>query len=789
MKKLFLTFLFLAGLAQSVWANEAFVIKDIRVEGLQRIAAGTVFNYLPIKVGDTLDGQSSASTIRALFKTGFFKDVRLEREDGILIVFVVERPAISSIEYSGNKSIEEEALTEGLKEIGFAVGRVFDKSLLDKVEQELQRIYFSQGKYGVKMETTVTPLERNRVGITIIISEGVIAKIHQINIVGNTTYEDKALLEEFELSVPTLFSFYTGDDQYSKQKLSADLERLRSYYLNRGYINFNIDSTQVSITPDKKDVYITINITEGEKFTVKSVKIAGDLVVKPEELFPLFSIQKGDTFSRRRSTETSEKITKRLGEEGYAFANVNVVPEVLEKEKQVELTFFVDPGKRVYVRRINFTGNTQTRDEVLRREMRQFESAWISTAKVERSKVRLDTLGYFEEVEVETPAVPGTTDQVDVNFKVKEKPSGNLLAGLGYSDSQGVIFNASVSQDNFLGSGKRISVGFDNSDTNTVYRLGYLNPYWTEDGISRGFNLLYRETDASEANLASYTSDVISGSMAFGIPITEFERVSLSLGYTRTTINTTSSTPDDLLVELADIEGSGQTINDAASVFNGQEALANGDSSAFDTFTLNLGFANDTRNRAVFPDRGGIQRITGEIALPGGDLEYYKFTYLNQRYFKLSRDLTFSLKGEVGYGDGYGSTETLPFFENFLAGGTRSIRGYDDNTLGPRIQDRTSESFGDPLGGSLKTIASAELIFPVPFVKDDRSWRFTTFVDAGNVFGAEEDFEINELRYSAGLGVTWLSPFGALSFSLAAPFNDQPDDETKTFQFTFGGGF
>ncbi len=788
MKRLILTFLLMAGLSQHVWADESFVIQDIRVEGLQRIAAGTVFNYLPVKVGESLDDRASADTIRALFKTGFFKDVRLERENGVLIVFVVERPAIATIDYNGNKSLEEEVLTEGLKEIGFAVGRVFDKSLLDKVEQELQRIYFSQGKYGVKMETTVTPLERNRVGITIDVSEGVVARIHQINIVGNSVYDDEDLLDEFELSIPTLFSFYTDDDQYSKQKLSADLERLRSYYLNRGYINFNIDSTQVSITPDKKDVYITINITEGDKFTIKSVKLAGELVVDAEKLFPLFTIQKGDIFSRRRSSETSEKITDRLGEYGYAFANVNVVPEVLDKEKQVELTFFVDPGKRVYVRRINFTGNTQTRDEVLRREMRQFESAWISTANVERSKVRLDSLGYFDEIEVETPAVPGSTDQVDVNYKVTENPSGNLLAGLGYSDTQGVVFNASISQNNFLGSGKRISLGFDNSETNTVYRFGYVNPYWTEDGVSRGFNLLYRETDASAANLASYTSDVISGSMAFGIPITEFERVSLSMGYSNTTINTSAGTPQDFLVELADIDGGGTPISDGG-VFNGQNAIGTSDSVSFDTFTLNLGFANDTRNRAIFPDRGGVQRLGGEIALPGSDLEYYKLTYLNQRYFGLTRDLTLSMKGEIGYGDGYGSTENLPFFENFLAGGTRSVRGYEDNTLGPRIRDANSTSANNPLGGNLKTVASAELIFPIPFVKDTRSWRFSAFVDAGNVFGSDEDFEFDELRYSTGLGVTWLSPFGALTASLASPFNDQADDETKTFQFTFGSGF
>jgi len=778
MKRFILAVFLCIGFMQFAWSGESFLIKDIRVEGLQRIAAGTVFSYLPVKVGDNLDNTGSGKVIRALFKTGFFKDVRLEKENGVLIVFVVERPAIATISINGNSSIEDEPLNEGLKEIGFAVGRVFDKSLLDKVEQELQRIYFSQGQYGVKLETTVTPLERNRVGITIDVAEGVIARIHQINIVGNKVFEDKDLLEEFELSTPTLFSFYTGNDQYSKQKLAGDLEKLRSYYLNRGYINFNIDSTQVSITPDRKDVFVTINITEGDQFTVNKVKLAGELVVEKEKLFPLVTIQKGDTFSRRRTTKTSENISRQLGNNGYAFANVNVVPEVIEGKKEVNLTFFIDPGKRVYVRRINYTGNTQTRDEVLRREMRQFESAWVSTDNIEKSQNRLQRLGYFEAVEVETPAVPGTTDQVDVNYSVKERASGNLLAGVGFSDSQGLILNASVSQNNFLGSGKRVSVGFDTSDTNRVYRLSYTNPYYTEDGVSRGFDLSFRESDADESNLASYSSDLLSAGVTFGIPITDVERITLRANYQRDVIKVGSSTPDRFLRELNGLDGGNSNIE------------ITDDSVSFDSFVITGSYAQDTRNKTVFPTRGGLQSVSAELAVPGSDLEYFKLNYRANRYLPLTRNLTLAFRGDVGYGDGYGDTPVLPFFKNYLVGGNGSVRGYEANTLGPRIIGGVNNN--DPIGGDLKLVGSAELIFPVPFVKDTNAWRFSTFVDGGNVFGSgsgDEDFAVDNIRFAAGLGVTWLSPFGALSVSLAAPFNDQENDETKTFQFNFGSGF
>ena len=779
MKRFILAVFLCVGFMQVAWSAESFVIKDIRVEGLQRIAAGTVFSYLPVKVGDSLDDSRSGKVIRALFKTGFFKDVRLEKENGVLIISVIERPAIATISVNGNKSIEEEALSEGLKEIGFAVGRVFDKSLLDKVEQELQRIYFSQGQYGVKLETTVTPLERNRVGVSIDVIEGVIARIHQINIVGNKTFDDETLLDEFALSTPTLFSFYTGNDQYSKQKLAGDLEKLRSYYLNRGYINFNIDSTQVSITPDRKDVFITINVTEGNQFTVNKVKLAGELVVEKESLFPLVKIQKGDTFSRRNATRTSESISRQLGNSGYAFANVNVVPEILEGKKEVNLTFFIDPGKRVYVRRINYSGNTRTRDEVLRREMRQFESAWVSTDNIENSQSRLKRLGYFEEVEVETPAVPGTTDQVDVNYKVKERASGNLLAGVGFSDSQGLILNASVAQNNFLGSGKRISAGFDSSDTNRVYRFAYVNPYYTDDGVSRGFNLSFREADADDANLASYSSDLLAAGISYGIPITDVERVTLRLNYQRDVINVNGNTPQRFLDELNQLDNSFDPVVGTGS-----------DSAAFNSFVVVGGYSEDTRNKSIFPTSGGSQSVSAEFSIPGSDLEYYKLNYKAQKYFPLTRNLTLTFRGDIGYGDGYGDTPVLPFFKNFLVGGNGSVRGYEANTLGPRIIGGVNDD--DPIGGDLKLVGSAELIFPVPFVKDTNAWRFSTFVDGGNVFGSgsnDEDFEVDNIRFAAGLGVTWLSPFGALSVSLATPFNDKENDETKTFQFNFGSGF
>ena len=751
--KFILLSLLLTGTAQ---AFEPFEIADIRVEGLQRISAGTVFNYLPLKVGDTVDTDDSVTAIRALFKTGFFNDVYLERDGNVLVVYVKERAAISSIEITGNQDLETEQLLEGLKDIGLAEGRVFDRSLLDKVEQELQRQYFSRGKYAVRIETTLTPLERNRVGILIEISEGRVARIKQINIVGNQQYTDKELRDDFALDTPSFFSFITKSDQYSKQKLAADLETLRSFYLDRGYLNFNVTSTQVSITPDKKDIYITINLSEGEQYKIREVTLSGDLVVEPEELFPLVKINPGDIFSRKRVTEAVDRMSEKLGDQGYAFANVNTVPELDNEKQEVALAFFVDPGDRVYVRRVNVEGNVSTRDEVLRREMRQMESGWFSSSKVERSRTRLQRLGYFEEVNVETPSVPGTTDQVDVNYSVTETSSGNITVGAGFSQSSGVLFNASVSQDNFLGSGKRVSFSFNNSKINTVYSFSYVNPYYTIDGVSRGLGFFFRKTDADEANVSDYSTDAYGANISFGVPINEFDTVRLNTQVEHLELKTNNSSP----FEVTDF------VNKHGDNFN--------------SLILTGGWSHDTRNRAIFADKGGRQGFTTEVTVPGSELEYYKLNYDQRRYVRLTKYLTLLMKGELGYGDGYGDFDNLPFMENYFAGGIRSVRGFEDNTLGPRDSDN------NPIGGAFKVAGGAEVLFPIPFFEDSNSFRTSAFFDVGQVYKDLESFSTSDLRYSVGVGALWISPLGPLSVSFGFPLNDEGEDDVQNFQFSVG---
>lgn len=740
-------------------AFEPFTVEDIRVEGLQRISAGTLFNYLPVKIGQTMDSGTSVRAVRALFKTGFFDDVRLEREANILVVSVRERAAISSIELQGNKDLNTEELLAGLEEIGLAEGRVFDRSLLEKVEQELQRQYFSRGKYAVRINTTITPLERNRIGILIDISEGRVARIKQINIIGNHTYSDEELLDEFTLTTPTFFSTFTKRDQYSKQALAADLEILRTWYLDRGYLKFQVNSTQVSITPDKKDIYLTINITEGDQYRIKIVTLSGDLVVPAEEIFPLININPDDVFSRKRVTESVDKISSLLGNQGYAFANVNTVPEIDDETNEVSLGFFIDPGKRVYVRRINISGNALTRDEVLRRELRQMEAGWYSAEKVERSRTRLSRLGYFEEVNVETPSVPGTTDQLDVNYSVKETSSGSISAGLGFSQSSGLVINANVQQNNFLGSGNRVSFSFDNSDINTVYSYSYTNPYWTIDGISRGFGAYYRETDASEANLSDYTTDTRGLDVNFGIPVNEYDRIRFSVGWRGIDLKTTNSSPNYVL----DFED------------------AQGDS--FDDLVLTASWRRDSRNKTLFPDSGGLTSIALETTVPGSGLEYYKLDFTQQQFVPLTKDLTLGLKARIGYGDGYGDFDSMPFLENFFAGGIRSVRGFEDNTLGPK------DEFGEAIGGAVLTVFNAEILFPVPFVEAASATRLSTFLDIGNVYSDIDDFDAGDLRFTVGLAGVWASPLGPISVSFGYPLNAEDDDEEQNFQFTVGTFF
>ena len=765
--------------AQASLAVEPFIVDNIRVEGLQRISAGTVFNYLPVRVGDRLDDRAVSKSIRELYKTGFFKDVRLEQEGNSLIVFVIERPAIADIEFEGNKDIDTEELTKALKQIGFAEGRVYDKSILQRVVEELKRQYYARGKYAVRVDTIVTPLERNRVGIRVEVSEGKVTIIHQINIVGNKVFDTDTLLDELELTTPTLFSFYTKTDQYSKQKLSGDLESIRSFYLDRGYINFKIDSTQVAITPDKKHIYITINLTEGEKYIINEVKLAGDLIVQPKEIFPVVSIQKGQHFSRKDITETSEAIVDLLGKAGYAFSNVNPIPAVNDEAREVNLTFFIDPGSRVYVRRVNVIGNTNTADEVIRRELRQFENSWISTTDVERSKARLQRLGFFKEVSVETPAVPGSPDLVDVIYTVEEQSTGSINAGAGFSQSQGVVFNFSITQANFLGTGNRYSVGLNTSDANTIYSFNVTDPYFTEDGISRTFRFNWRQTDLDEENLSNYSTDNASAGVGFGVPINEFDRIGFGLDFENTKIDL----PNDLTETSFDIL---------------EFVAKEGDD--FNTLRFTANWSHDSRNKAVFATRGALQRLSGDLALPGSDLQFFHINYVQQRFFPLTRTTTLMLKGNVGYADTLGG-DSFPPFEKYYAGGMNDVRGYKSNTLGPRddkphyipsIDGRepfTLLPTGDPLGGQLKVIGNAEIILPVPFVKDSSGYRLSGFFDIGNVFAEAKDFDVGDLRYTTGIAGAWLSPFGLLRVSIAVPLNEKSGDDTEVFQFSFGQSF
>ncbi|MGZ5027454.1 MAG: outer membrane protein assembly factor BamA [Methylobacter sp.] len=781
--------------SQTVKGDEEFVVEDIQVRGLQRISVGTVYNYLPVNVGERFSLDNVGPAIKALFKTGFFKDISLEREGSTLIVNVVERPSIAKIIFEGNKDLSKDDLTKALKKIGLAEGKVFDQQVLDKVEQELSRQYFSHGKYGLKITTDVSNLTRNRVGIHIKISEGRVAKIKQINIVGNNVFDDETLLRHLELSTSNLLSFYTKDDQYSKQKLQADLETLRSYYLDRGYINFSIESTQVAITPDKKDIYVTINVKEGDVYKLEKVKLAGNLVVDPQELIKLVKVGPEEIFSRKNATETSKAISDRLGDDGYAFANVNMVPEINEAKKTVDMTFFVDPGKRVYVRRINMKGNSKTRDEVLRREMRQMESSWASSSKIERSKTRLERLGYFEEVNVETPPVTGTADQIDVNYTVVEKPSGNLSAGIGFSQTQGIVLNANIAQDNVFGSGKRVNVAFNNSTYITSYQFGFFNPYFTVDGVSQGYNLGYTKRNAGAVNIANYSTNVANAGVNFGIPLNEFDSLRFDVDLKHTALSTTTYSSN----QICDFINGNNGTDACSNITNGYAApgtvrnnrpivKAIGDS--FLTLAPAIGWTHDTLNRAIFPNKGGQQRFSALATVPGSDLEYYKIGYKHQLYFPLAKDFTFRVQAEAGYGNGYGKTNTLPFFENYFGGGTGSIRGFKNNTVGPR------DSNGYPFGGSSKIIGNAELFFPVPFMPETKSVRLGTFLDAGSI---NNGFKTNNLKYSVGVSGEWLSPFGALSVSAALPLNAAQTstaadgtitgDQKQMFQFNFGQNF
>ncbi|MFT4517828.1 MAG: outer membrane protein insertion porin family [Halioglobus sp.] len=841
---------------------QTFIISDIRVEGLQRISAGSVFAALPVEVGDITDEHILRTASRSLFATGNFDDIQLGRDGNVLVVIVAERPSITEINIDGNKAIETEALLDGLKSAGLAVGKVFQRSTLEGMQLELQRQYVQQGRYDANIETEVIPEPRNRVTVSIDVDEGNVAAIKHINVVGNAVYDDDELGGLFELKTTGWLSFFTSDDKYSKEKLTGDLETLTSYYMDRGYLQFRIDSTQVSVSPNKKEVFITANVTEGEQYTLSSVDLSGDLVLPETDLKRFLLISEGQTFSQQMVTSTEDYMTRRLGNEGYNFAKVTGIPEINEEDKTVGIKFFVDPGKRTYVRRINFSGNLKTADDVLRREMRQMESAPASAAAIEQSRVRLQRLGYFSSATVETPEVPGHDDLIDVAYQVEEQSSGSIGASLGFAQDAGLILGLNLQQDNFLGTGKRVGIGLNSSRYQDVYNFSYTNPYYTEDGVSRGFNVFYRATDLDEVNVASYSTNTLGAAINFGYPIKETERLGFSFGVANTEITTgrfavqeIRSSPrliegvDDWFESTITADGTYSDVEELLDLVdtppdvipqpNGTGFLdENGDE--FLNWTITTSWTQSTLNRGRMATRGASQSVAVEVSVPKSDLEFYKLTYRGEVYYPvpLLSSWTLRLRTEIGFGDGYGSTTELPFYEHFFAGGFGSVRGFESNTLGPRSTPAdefriaepvtaidedgnatetggaNGDQFGyaandgvlihtqvndtpDPFGGNLLVEGGAELLFPLPFIKDRSQLRSAFFFDIGNVFDTNctksqqgcFDADIDELRYSFGVGLTWITGFGPMTFSLAKPLNAGEFDEEEVFQFTLGRGF
>ncbi len=838
---------------------ETFIVSDIRVEGLQRISAGSVFAVVPLAVGDLVDEQLIRSSVRSLFATGNFDDIQMGRDGNVLVILVTERPSISEIVIEGNKAIETEALLDGLKGAGLSEGKVFQRSTLEGMQMELVRQYVQQGRYDASIDTDVIPEPRNRVSVNIDVNEGSVATIKHINIVGNEVFDDEELDDLLELHATGWLSWITSDDKYSKEKLSGDLETLTSYYMDRGYLKFSIDSTQVSVTPEKDAVYITANITEGEEYTVDAVELSGDLVLPEDDLRRFLIVREGQIFSQQMVTSTEEYLTQRLGNEGYNFAKVTGIPEIDDEDNTVEMKFFVDPGKRTYVRRISFHGNTRTKDEVLRREMRQMEGAPASSAAIETSRIRLERLGFFKQAVLETPEVPGHDDLIDVEFEVEEQSSGSIGASFGFAQGTGLILGVNVQQDNFLGSGKRVGLSLNSSNYQDFYNFSYTNPYYTEDGVSRGFNVFYRTTDLEEVNVASYTTDTLGGAINFGYPIKETERLGFSFGISNTEITAGRFAVQEIkssprLQQGVDSWYESTQLDDGT--YSGIEVLQPVSTLELDQFpSSDLGFLDNngdeflnwavtsswtqsTLNRGINATRGASQSVALEVSMPASDLEFYKLTYRGEYYYPLFKNFTLRFRTELGYGDGYGDTTSLPFYEHFFAGGFGSVRGYESNTLGPRstpaqeyrIAQPVTEIdengnplelggpggslFGyvdsngelivdpvlddpDPFGGNVLVEGGVELIFPLPFIKDQRSIRSAFFIDAGNVFNTNcssvqincFDIGVDEIRYSVGVGVTWITGFGPMTFSLAKPLNKGEFDEDEPFQFTLGRGF
>ncbi|RZU98454.1 Beta-barrel assembly machine subunit BamA [Spiribacter vilamensis] len=750
----------------AVSAAQAFTIEEIRIRGLDRIAEGTVLNYLPLEAGDELDSQRSSDAVEALFDTGFFDDVVLFRDGGTLIVEVDERPAIARIEFIGNSQIDNERLREGLSGAGLGEGQSFDRPLLARIERELEQQYFSLGYYDVDIESTVSPLPRNRVSLRVDVEEGEPASVQEIRFIGNRDFDVDRLRDVFEMGPKAWWAVLSQRDKYSRQRLSGDLQRLRAFYRDRGYADFSIDSTQVTISPDRQRINITVNLDEGQQYTVGDIELAGDLIYSEETLRDLIEVDTGAIYNQRNITRTVEAIQDKLGERGYAFARVNPVPDLQAAERIVDLTLFVDPAERVYVRRIRISGNETTRDDVIRGELRQYEGTWLSTSDLRNSESRLGRLGFFSDVSIDTPRVPGTTDQVDVEVDTTERLSGSLRAGVGFGSDQGLLLNLGVQQDNVFGTGDRAEFVANSDDADTVYRLSYLERNHTMSGIDRRYALSFRDRDADEADLADYGVKTARASYGYRIPVSDTDRLGADVTF------------EDVSLDFSN-----------PTAFQRDFETRNGKSNR--AVLTDLSWTRDSRDTAIFPTSGARQRLSLAVALPRiSDIEYYRFSYEQSRYFALSERFTLVLDGTLSYGNAYGEGERLPFYENFFAGGIRTVRGFEANSLGPRDEN------DDPTGGNLRALGRAEIRFPLARDEDGNNLRLATFVDAGQVWDRERDsldyksdIAFSGLRFSAGLGLVYYSPIGPFTVSVAEPLNEGDRDNTQRFQFTIGASF
>ncbi len=762
---------------------QSFDVSDIRVEGLQRVSAASVFNAFPVNANDRVSEQQLAAAARDLFATGLFDDVSLAREGDVLVIQVVERPTIARLNIDGNRQISDDDLRRGLRESGLSEGQVLQLSTLDEIQRELEGVYQSQGRYSARINVEVDDIDEGRVQVNININEGEVAKIRQINIVGNEAFDDDTLRGVFELNDrPGRFFGLFSSDSYSREALAGDIERLRSFYLDRGYVGFDVTSTQVSIGPEKSEIFITLNVDEGNQFQVGSVRFAGDLQISEREAQELLTISSGDTFSRGKVNESTEALRQRLGAEGFAFADVQGIPEMADDGETVDLVIAVDPGQRTYVRRIEFFGNTTTQDEVLRREMIQLEGAPASTDSIAQSRQRLERLGFFSQVEVDTQPVPGQPDLLDVTYNVEEQPSGSVSASVGFSQSAGVIYGVGLAQNNFLGTGNRVNVGAQQSDTFTSVNFAFTDPYWTLDGISRGYNLFYRETDYGDSDISTFSTDAYGAGINFGYRISELSRLNFGASIEDLTVKTYNDTASEILRYVDEQGDNAQSLKLTAS------------------------WTRNNLNRGIMPTAGNYQRLSMETGVPGSDAEYYKLRARAQQLFPMNDDQTWALKfsGNLGYADTVGNNDPFPFYENFYAGGLGSVRGFTSNTLGQRTTPTRDGGRDRTLGGNILVEGSAEVLFPLPFIENQRSFQTSLFLDAGNTFlsscydvqdadvGRQQcssGVDLGDLRYSIGIGLSWLTPVGPLTFSLAEPLNDESGDDTQFFQFSLGQTF